>query len=275
MTLSNILVPNISNFHNLALFICHLFVGGSFRYGDIIYDPNVFDGHLTTQIDSICPVQVPWQITDITQSTSSYRQPNERTDHIMQLIFFNPEHFAQEIDKFNEYFTYYRIFVFLSRDEIEMEKSMSVVRKLSPTFNSLSLFCNLENGSINVYWINRNGEISDLSIGLEDHNPGPMDLFDRTFSEYDRMQPLAIRVNSVFQKKRGQISHHPIHGRQFVANWFLSTLNGTSINMTCIPLRDPTTALFHQSVVPKHRKYYKELSLEYETIHTDQSYDIF
>lgn len=62
-------IPNISNSSKLALFIRHLFVNGNFRFGHILYDPNEFNSDLTARIDTTCLVQIPWQTTDITQSS--------------------------------------------------------------------------------------------------------------------------------------------------------------------------------------------------------------
>lgn len=91
MELSNLFGIKLPNFHNLALFICHLFIDGQFRNGHIFYDPNVFQvGQLISEIQSTCPTSIPWISTDVTDKPVLPWKSNERTDHILQLIFFDP-----------------------------------------------------------------------------------------------------------------------------------------------------------------------------------------
>lgn len=257
MWLANLVVQNISKIHNLTLLICHLFMGGSFRSGEILFDPSVFEDLFGTNVDSVCPVHIPWQLIDITRVPSSIRQPNERTDHIFQLIFISSEH--PPPDKFIEYFTQYRVFVFLSNDNIEMEKSMTLVRKLSRTLNSnfLSLYCNTVNGSVYVHWNNRNGDRTEINNAFT--------FPDRIFRRYDEMESITIRVDSLVNEINGRKSHLPIQSQVFQANLLFTSLNVPYVNLTSFQYGNVSLNLT-QLVVPKQRKFYKELSLDYEAI---------
>lgn len=111
------MIPNLvvsPNFRNLALFICYTFIGGNFRHGHILYDPNIFNDNLISEIDSNCPAQIPWQATDIIQLSLLPVNSGERTDHILQLIFLDPEHLEENISEFERFLTFYRIFIFVS-----------------------------------------------------------------------------------------------------------------------------------------------------------------
>lgn len=99
------LAQNISNFNDLALFICHLFVDGHFRTGHILYNQNLFDGHLISEFNSVCPETIPWLMTDVTKTSSVLWDTKDRTDNILQLIFFEPGNSLKEIDKYKNYLT--------------------------------------------------------------------------------------------------------------------------------------------------------------------------
>lgn len=265
MIFSSILNPNVINFHNLALFICHLFIDGRFRYMDILYDSSVFDEHLPSQIESICPVQIPWQLTDINKSPSLSGTPEERTDHILQLIFFDPEQLVEEIDRFNHYLTYYRIFIFLSKAESLIIEAMTEAKKQFEISDPFSLFFDPNNGSIQIHWMNGKSEIFESILK-------PLNIFERIFGEHDQV-PISIVLENMFMNKRNEIAFIPEHGRIFSTNFFYATLNETHIFMKCGPYGIHTwpTTHFNQTVIPKERKYYKEISMEYNTFDTEQS----
>lgn len=77
------------NFLNLSLFICHLFAGGNFRQVQILYHPEAFDDQLYKTIESACPLQIPMIKTDISSPATYSIDQNQRTDHILQFIFFS------------------------------------------------------------------------------------------------------------------------------------------------------------------------------------------
>lgn len=266
MAALNLLVPSVSNilsFHNLALFICHLFIGGQFRNGHILYDPKVFNDDFPSRIDSICPAQIPWLLTDITQPSSLPWLFNERTDHILQLIFFDPEHLAEKIDKFSKCFTFYRVFVLASSiNGIDEMKRNSIISQKNPTStsNTLIVHFDTQNGSLQVHGISsRGGNLKEL---IDERHE---DEFDRAFGEHERMQSTTIRTTGIFNGNQKHKTFIPISGHLFFANYFLTSLNASYINMTLTPVSD-LNAFTHQAVRRKQRKFHQELSIEYESI---------
>lgn len=129
---------SVSTFSKLALFICNLFIDGKFRTVNILYDPNIFNDYLLIHVDIICPNPILWQKIDITKPTSVRSDPMQRTDNTLQLIFFDPTHLPEEIDQFNEHFTFYRIFVFAAIDETQVIEPFSIVNELEGGLGSNS-----------------------------------------------------------------------------------------------------------------------------------------
>lgn len=122
----------------------------------------MFNGRLIGETRAICPNQVSWLTTDVTRLSSIPWQPNDRTDHILQLIFFDPKHLAREIHDFKEYFTFYRIFVFYSNNEEDMEDQISVMRNLFHIFIYDALILHelaTQNNSVFVQWISNEVKI--------------------------------------------------------------------------------------------------------------------
>lgn len=283
MTALNLLTPklfNISNLYNLALFICHLFNDGQFQIGHILYDPKVFDGSLVTKIDSIC--LIPWLKFDITQNSSLTWHQGERTDHILQLIHFDPRFLPEQIDEFKENFTFYRIFLFPTTDEISMKQRISVIGKSNPILSSNPLILHYDSKNDLIY-VHLTSEFSAKSEILEEReninpsdqlvrdSPSPVhenkNLFDRTFRDFDRKQPIVIKVPVARRTKDGQTIIVYVFDQHYFANYFLSTLHITYVNMTFVPIDNPTASSTNQLLVPKQRKYHiKDLSLEYEPV---------
>lgn len=209
-------VPNISNFHNLALFICQLLIDGRFRSGHILNDPNVFDGRLITEIESICPRQFPWQISDISQPFIPSWESHQLTDNILQLIFCDPKFMSVKIYQFKGYFIHYQIFIFSSIDETDTKGPISVIKKLNPiilrSLSTLVLHYNTENGLIHVHSKpniltdgSRNSEeplvvdLKAITIRKQNIDIDHGDLFDRTFGNYERKQSIVIGVDGWIQ----------------------------------------------------------------------------
>lgn len=274
-------ILNISHFHNLALFVCHLFIGGNFRIGHILYDPKVFDDHLISKIDSVCQLQIPWLTTDITQHSLMPPHVSKRTDHILQVIFFDPKYLAEEIVEYEEHFTFYRIFAFPSTfGEVDMKQRISIIGQLNSISNPspLIMHYNVKSDLIYVHRLSENGliienfeknmaqDVRSLYEHRQKSNVEYERLFDGIFGEYDRKQTMGIRVSGVFRTIKDSISYVPIFGHLFFANYFVSTLNASFIHMTSSPFNDKHTAAVDRLVAHKPRKYHEEIFLEYEPI---------
>lgn len=274
MITANFLITNISitpNFHNLALFICHLFIDGHFRFGHILYDPNVFDYRLSNEIDSVCAVHIPWLTTDITQPSSLPWNSTDRTDHILQLIFFDPKYVPEQFHQTKNHLTFYRIFVFSSVDskDSDTENGISVVGNLSSKFKSNSLIVEYswENGSLNIHWTSERMDKNLILVETEQNKSTDTEyeqIFERTFGEYDRKELIIINTSCIVHDEH--ISNKLDVAEMYTSNYFSSTLNASYIKMRCWNPSNSTNTYFNQSVVQIQRKYYKELSFEYRPI---------
>lgn len=274
------------NFHNLALFICHLFIDGHFRFGHIIYEPKVFDGQLLTEIDSICSVQIPWQSIDITQSVLQSPQTNDRSDHILQLIFFDGKFLAEQIDEYKDYLTFYRIFIFTSTtDEIETKRRISVIGRLNLISNAspLILQYNPKNGVIRVDFAFATDEKSENSekctrndVDNESRQQSNKEydrIFDRTFGKYEKYRSMIVKTVSLFRHQEDyehSLSNIPHSNNVYLANYYYSSLNVDFINMTCAHNFNPNASWANHMLTHKHRHFYNELSLEYVELKNEQ-----
>lgn len=202
-------ILNASSFNNLALFICQLFINGQFRTSHILYDSNVSSVQIMIDIESVCPQPIPWLITNIQQRSSSPWYHHKDTNSVLQLIFYDPNILRDEIEIFERYFTYYRIFVFSTTRQ--HKEKFKIIRELSPSYdsNTLILYYNIKWGEIFVNWI----PINDYDVGEERPvrmNPDSKivatdthlddaiyheNLYEKTFGEYDRRRSIAVNVH--------------------------------------------------------------------------------
>lgn len=272
-----------SSFQTLALFICQLFVDGRFRSGQYVYDPKVIDDHLPTQIDSICPDHIPWHKTDITQPFLLPWNRTKQTDHILQLIFFDPNRLAEEIERFKAHFSVYRIFVFpATDDEIERRQRDLLIADQSLRVGTSALILHYNNGdySLDVDWIPKNDDITgpsemrmsvDRTAVLLRNQPIKMNhvnnAFDSTFGQFERMHAMTIRFCAVGENSKSISTRAP---QLFYANYYLTTLKPSYINVTQISLSN-YTAKGSIALKPRPQKYYQEISQKYDLIDNDKS----
>lgn len=272
----DLLLPNHSShtsFHNLALFICHLFIDGHFRNAHILYDPNVFDAHLLNEVDSVCPVQIPWLITDVTQPRSVLWQNDNRTDHILQLIFFDPNHLEDEIHQSKHHLTIYRAFIFTSDvDEFNLRAPITLVKELDRGLGLKSLIVQYK--SENVQWNGENDDLGEIFDGkhtkqgeMKDNRHG--NLFDRTFGKFEQNLSICIR-SYAFTKGKDAASITPTVEQEYLymSNYFNATLDKSFVHMRFGRLDNIFEPQVDTVVLRRQRKYYKELSLKYEPTET-------
>lgn len=269
MTLSTHLAPGITNYQNLALFICHLFIDGHFRTGHILYDPSLFDGRLISDIDLICPRSIPWLMTDVTQPSSLLWDQQEPTDHMLQLIFFNAE-MLTKITEYKYYLAFYRLFVF---DETSNKNQKTVIAKSEVTLNSNTLihFVAEHGNSFYIHSILNNDEIIENRISLNQFDTNAIssqnslnpilnqNIFDETFGK--KQQKHSFAVNLIFEIPCDQ-SKIIFEGNPFIANFYLSNLKRSYANFTATFCNNSSISLIKW----KSRKFYKEFSIDVEPI---------
>lgn len=279
LTVPVLSVPSAPNFHSLALFVCHLFIDGNFRNGHILYDPKVYDGHLKIQIDSICPNQIPWHRTDITEANLSPKNFSASTDDILQLIFLDPQHSKENIDKVKDASTYYRIFVFVSNeDEIDsVKESLRVTKRhLMTDSHALILHYDSKDEDIHVGWILENHDGKDkttdsdmtaIALPSQPNNDNHMNSFDRTFGQYERMQSIIVGAPVYLNRVDGYIFLYRI---MYMTNYFAAVLHSPVIKLTILLLSDGSF-IEHRTVTQNKMRFYNELGTYYDLEHIEQT----
>lgn len=279
MAISNFLpapISTVSNFHCLALFICHLFADGSFRTVHILYHPNAFDHNILMQIDSICFDPIQFYFTNIIQSFQTPHQESDSIDDILQIIFFNPENMASEIEQFGgDNFALYRIFVFSSIEIItaldqnllfKTEKRIFDTRTLILHYNESNASVFIENSfsEQSIETVNSRQEpifILNHEINLENVN-----LFDRTFGAYEQMESIDIyRINHYVSLLKLQPS---LYLHDIFESYCHLHLNRSFIITIWIHKRNSLLPrIYHRTVIDnEQREYYKEESLDFKFI---------
>lgn len=264
-------VPSATNFQTLALFICKLFIGGRFRNGHTLFDPNVFDDHLTTELDSICTNKISWHSTDVTQPSLLPWNVADHTEHILQLIFFDPKHLAKEIDLFKEYFSFYRIFLFDSTDgQIDTEKATSEIKKLSSVFDSNTLIVSYDkkNGDVRVKSTSQDDDlIFNSKTCVNQHSTSEdikhVTLFDRTFGENERKRPMGIKAYLVYGVLDNELIYIPGYRKQYLTNYFGAVFNTSNVQMTFFIGNATYLNVTEGVAVRNEPKRHKDLSVDY------------
>lgn len=277
MVISNLLpaaISNVSNFHYLALFVCHLFGNGPFRTAHILYNPNVFDYNRLMQINSICTNPIPFYLTDTTQSFPKPYQENDNVDNILQLFFIDSENLAHEIELLDDNFVLYRIFVFSSTDEIRKIDQKLLFETRNRIYDTRTLILHYNESSVSVNIENSLNEQSNEGVNLgqkaifilnQETNHENVNLFDRTFGEYERMESIKLyRLNYYVWRDKLEPTSYLL---DFFINYCHLHLNRSYINIIwknkfnwSIPL------IYHRTVIENQQPYYKESSRDYKFI---------
>lgn len=145
LTLFGSLAPQV-DFLNLSLLICHLFVGGRFQLVNILYHASAFDERLLVTIDATCPFAVPKTTQDISiNETILIDRRNQRTDKILQLIFLPPNQLIEQFNRIGNSLTFYRIFVFTTSVQLDLNEIVSVVKPNHSSSTLLLIYNTLSN----------------------------------------------------------------------------------------------------------------------------------
>lgn len=251
------------NFSRLALFVCHLFIDGHFRTGCILHDPKTIDiSQIISEVDSICPQPIPWLSIDINKPFSSPWQPNEQTDHILQLNLIDLENSEQSINNFKDLITFYHLFVFYSNDETNLNDRIIAIENTNSSILSKSIAVSFNSTSINLLNnLAENGNFTER-IDFESEN-----LFDTTFKAYDENWAIGIQYKiGKFPMERNPEMDH-LYGildeNRFFANFFCWNLKANFMN---ISFGNSSSLWKLIRTQDKSQKIYKELSSTYEMI---------
>lgn len=279
MTVLSFVTPNISSgsFYNLAVFICHLFSDGRFQSGNILYDPTIFDTTLISEIQLKCPQSISWQITDITRPFPQLWQPNQDTDRILQLVFFNPAKIPRDVDDITEIYTFYRVFVFFTVNRTTLRNQITILNDFTvvQNYNFLIVGYYRLNGSI---WIHRSlndpSEEEEVEIGSKDgysfiqkNNK----LFDPVFGGKQGSWLAMIKYGVGFpcHSCREKQIFSIWNSNQFLAKFFISNLNGSYVNRTYYYYENSTMTWEHEIILHKNRKIYEELNADQNQVDSE------
>lgn len=118
------------NYHTLALFICHLFIDGKFRTAHYLFDPNIFDDLLISEVNSVCSDPIPTLTMDISKPIFGTTEQYAQHETILQLIFFDPNHLPKSAIKLRRYLTFLRLFIFCTPGELDVKRTLTSIEKI-------------------------------------------------------------------------------------------------------------------------------------------------
>lgn len=282
MTVPVLLAPNISNFqtfHSLALFICHLFVDGKFRTAHIVHDQNVFDLRIISEIHLNCFEPIPYVLTDVTRPFVLPWTSIELSDHILQLILFDPDQLPTHSDDDMLIFVFYRLFVLSATDDTIVRDQILKLNTAKITSDSSVLIIHQSVDSNLVCVHAEIGELSDISGNFGSVVPRDVleqkvqneNLFDSTFGKLEQKRQIVIKHHNMrFEGQSNLESKIPEtwNGVPFTINYFQTTLNASYLNLTTQIWG--TSELRHQTLIQKSSRSYQELTREYDAIDTEK-----
>lgn len=117
------------NYHTLALFICHLFIDGKFRTAHYLFDPNIFDDLLISEVNSVCSDPIPTLTMDISKPIFGTTEQYAQHETIL-LIFFDPNHLPKSAIKLRRYLTFLRLFIFCTPGELDVKRTLTSIEKI-------------------------------------------------------------------------------------------------------------------------------------------------
>lgn len=198
---------NSVKFHSLAVFICHLLMGGKFQSVQVLFDPGTFDSNLFRDIQSNCLNKISWMAIDITQPEAPKWEQTVPPDNLIQLIFIGLSDVESEVRRLSyQYPNYYRLFIFHPNGNDSFVPKTSNKLILNSNSNTIGIFYDAQ-GEIKVRLLHDDSMLFHQVIDLEDLNDrmtSPEKLFDRVFGEREKMRKLAIydSGNAICKKLR-------------------------------------------------------------------------
>lgn len=265
-------MANVTGIHQLALFICHLFIDGHFRTAHFVYKPNTFEFDWLLQMDAICPEPIPLYLSDITLPWEWPWNDKDTLNNVLQLNFFDMNNnLADDVDQLQESCAYYRVFCFPSTNLPNAEQRSFVFSTLRPFCDSNILLVDYNTKNVSTfidsnYDSNWKSSQEPIVIVSDETEIEHANLFDRTFGEYERMQSIAIQ-RALPPSQLEQTTYFPYVAAETIwMHYYHLRLRSSIINVTWFDNRNyPFTVTDKQCLlqVPDH---YKEFSHTYQCI---------
>lgn len=176
---------------------------------------------MISEIDSICPQSIPWVTSDANQNFSVPWQPDDRTDHILQLIFLDQT--TSKPKNFRHWLTYYNLRILESRNEkIKTESIIFAANYLISTYHNL----NVDKEFIEKIHFD---ETPTQYKGIT---------FDSIFGKYEQKRALMIehfsitRCKNTANEERDRVISWK--GDTYSTNYFTATLNASFVNLKTV-----------------------------------------
>lgn len=248
------------NFLNISLLICQLFVGGSFQTAHILYHKESFDDRLLR--DSPCLQRIPKITLDISRPGINDLHQNERTDHILQLIFLPGNRLIETIKPIEQLPTFYRIFIFISDQNYEAEPKWieDITNRRS---SNLLLIHNKSSGSIKSYVFSKSTQTSIERVELQiNQSMLEKDIFESTLGAKAHDQLIgALYVDAVpcygLDATAVQTS---LERDQIINRMYFKRINMSYIDALTVNCNKTGTFVDHKKFRAISRPIYSELS---------------
>lgn len=253
-------------FLNLSFLICNLFAGGHFKLVNILYHPHAFNDQFLVSIDSVCPFQIPKITQDISTNEIFPIERNQRTDNILQLIFQPIDQLMKHFDQIEKLITFYRIFIFTTSTQFDLEKINSIPSANLST-SSLILIYNDLNDALNTYiWSNS----SIKSVELNDVRMNSNEMFNSVFSETASNRFLI--ASFFYDIKLCEYESNPNFLAFYVTRKWLRVIASIYFEQLNLSFVDRlvwncyTKTVEHQRIRPIKRLFYNDAHFKYETM---------
>lgn len=255
-------------FLNLSLLICNIFMGGNFGIVNILYYSDAIDDRLLTRLDWACSVEIPKTIFDISVENCTFsREESQTTDHILQLIFVTPEILSESHDRIKKIFTFYRIFVFTTSNELNFEADWNFLKEFNfMNYSSIFLIHNSSNDTIRSY-SSPNPSKGPMELHLRSVNSSSAKkAFNVAFSEKASGRLLGVTSlrDNFCESYKNNPNRFLIRKRKIIINLYFKQFNMDFINFFSFYCN--TSGYIQQNVRPITRSIYSDLNLNYKPI---------
>lgn len=209
-----------NKFQNLAIVVCHIFLGGNFRQIYLIHELKILDCRLMQDINFQCP-KVTWIISDLHRPKPHAQYVDRNGYDTLQLIVIKQDQYFDEITLVQSFVAYYSIFIF---DTNVQEQTETLINAR----NSLAMIHDTTSGIVQLSsLIGRRGSTAPIQLNITEMNAlAPVAVFEMTFGERERIRELGIFLTESFcydrkyRKTDGNYYHN-----FFLANFFVGQLN--------------------------------------------------
>lgn len=255
MSSTNISIGNSLHFSNLALFVCNLFINGSFRSLNLISTTDDdFSHHFVREIDSICSVPIVLldyeKIPFLVSSTGA----KQRNDDILQLIMLDPDRLNGKLEYLDDVASYYRVFI-VSSLYIVSTKISPMLRSLEPG-SKIVLHSSIKD-ELNAY---RSETIDSSSIYVKNPTGNQtMSSYELLFGMHLKMRQLSIQSprfisNNSYKKPELKIAN------RFITGFFVVQMHMSFISIYRMNIENSST---NNNIYEVHTgdHIYKEFSL--------------